>query len=121
MAHQTYQACIEACHACATACDHCFASCLQEQDVKMMARCIALDADCAAICRLAAGTMARGSDFAKELCQLCAQVCEACGDECAKHRMDHCQQCAEACRRCAEECLRMSASTGPAGTAATAR
>jgi hypothetical protein len=108
MAHQTHQACIEACNACATACDHCFASCLQEQDVKMMAR-FALVADCAALCRLAAGYMARGSDLAKQICQQCAQVCEACADECARHGLDHCQACAEACRRCAQECRAMAA------------
>lgn len=75
----------------------------------MMARCIALDADCAAICRLAAGYMARGSELARQICQQCAQVCEACADECARHRMDHCQACAEACRRCAQECRAMAA------------
>lgn len=108
MAHQTYETCIEACNACASACDHCAIACLQEQDVKMMARCITLDIDCAAICRLAAGYMARDSAFAKPLCQLCAQVCQACGDECAKHPTDHCQACAEACRRCAEVCRSMA-------------
>lgn len=109
MAHQIYQACIDACNACATACDHCFAACLQEQDANSMARCIALDADCAAICRLAAGFMARGSELAQQLCQQCAQVCQACADECARHPMDHCQACAQACRRCAEECRAMAA------------
>ena len=58
MAHQTHQACIEACNASRRRATTVFASCLREQDdVKMMARCIALDADCAAICRLAAGYM----------------------------------------------------------------
>lgn len=109
MAHQKYASCVEACNACADACDHCSTACLQEPDVKMMARCIALDIDCAAICRLAAGAMARDSEFAKQVCQLCATVCEACGDECAKHQNAHCQECAQACRRCAEECRRMSA------------
>jgi len=106
--HQTHQACVQACNACADACDHCASACLQEPDVKMMARCIALDMDCAAICRLAAGFMARGSDSAKALCAICADICDRCGEECGKHQHDHCQQCAEACRRCAEECRRMA-------------
>ena len=93
MAHQENQACIEACSDCANACDYCATACLQEQDVKMMVRCVALDVDCAAICRLAVACMARGSDFAEHVCQLCAQVCRACGNECAKHKHDHCQQC----------------------------
>jgi hypothetical protein len=73
----------------------------------MMARCIALDIDCAQICRLAAGYMARGSEFAGTICQACAEICDACADECAKYQVGHCQECAQACRRCADECRRM--------------
>ena len=109
MPHQQFQSCIDACQSCAIACDHCAASCLQETDVKKMARCIALDIDCAEICRLAAAYMARGSPLAGEVCETCALVCEACGEECAKFEMEHCRECAEACRRCAEECRRMAA------------
>lgn len=109
MAHEMNQSCIDACNACANACDHCSAACLQEPNMKAMVRCISLDMDCGAMCRMAASYMARGSTFAKQLCQLCAQVCQACGEECAKHDMDHCQTCAQACRTCAEECRRMAA------------
>lgn len=108
MAHQQYQSCIEACYDCAAACDHCAMSCLQEQDVNMMARCIALDMDCAQLCRMAAAYMARGSEFATGICQMCADICDACGDECARHQMNHCQECAQACRGCADECRRMA-------------
>lgn len=108
MSHEQFKSCIDACYACAAACDHCAAACLQEDDVKMMARCIALDMDCAQICRMAASYMARGSEFAKAICQACADVCQTCGDECAKHQMGHCQECAQACHRCAEECRRMA-------------
>lgn len=109
MAHTTHQACIDACNACASACDHCATACLQEPGVAAMARCIALDMDCAALCRLAAGFMARGSHHAQEVCRLCADLCEACGTECGRHSHDHCQDCAQACQRCAEECRRMAA------------
>lgn len=109
MSHQEHASCIAACNACADACDHCATACLAEDHVKMMARCIALDIDCAAICRLAAGYMARGSEFASAVCALCADICQACGDECARHQHPHCQECAAACRRCAEECRRMAA------------
>lgn len=107
---QQYQSCITACNACADACDMCAAACLKEEDVKKMARCIALDIDCAQICRLAASVMARGGEAAAAFCQLCAQVCEMCGEECGKHQMQHCQDCAAACRRCAQECRQMGAS-----------
>lgn len=108
MAESRYAACIEACNACADACDRCAAACLREEDPKPMARCIALDMDCAAICRLAAAYMARDSENAEALCALCNEICEACGGECGMHDMDHCKACAEACRRCAEECRRMA-------------
>ncbi len=99
-----FKPCIEACSACADACDYCAASCLHEEDVEKMSRCIALDMDCAEICRAAAGYMSRGSEFSNALSRLCAEICEACAAECAKHPMDHCQACAEACRRTVEAC-----------------
>jgi hypothetical protein len=108
MAPSRYAACIEACNACATACDRCAAACLGEDDPKPMARCIAFDIDCAALCRLAAGYMARDSEFAASVCAVCAELCEACSGECETHDMDHCKACAAACRRCADECRRMA-------------
>lgn len=106
--HQSaYAECIQACEQCANACDHCATACLSEADVGAMARCISLDMDCAALCRLAAGYMARGSEMAYALCQCCADVCDACGDECGKHAHEHCQACARACKQCADACRRM--------------
>ncbi|MDB5763941.1 MAG: four-helix bundle copper-binding protein [Herminiimonas sp.] len=124
MAQQQYESCIEACNTCADACDNCAASCLQEPDPKAMARCIALDMDCAQICRLAASYMSRNSESASAICQTCAEICEACGEECSKFQMEHCQKCAQACRRCADECRRMAGvaagSQRGMGTGATA-
>jgi hypothetical protein len=108
MAHEHFKSCIDACNDCALACDHCASACLKEPDVTKMARCIQLDIDCAQACRLAVAYMARGSEFAADVCDLCATVCEACAQECAKHPMAHCQDCAKACRRCAQECRRMA-------------
>lgn len=108
MPHDPYQLCIDACDACAAACDRCAVSCLEERDVRSMGRCVELDIDCAQICRLAAGYMARGSEFAHTMCQVCADVCEACAQECAQHPMDHCQECAKACRACAQACREMA-------------
>lgn len=107
MTQQQFQSCIDACNLCADACDYCAASCLKEPDPNSMARCIALDIDCAQICRLAASFMARGSELTNTICQTCAEICDACGDECSKHQMQHCQDCAATCRRCADECRRM--------------
>jgi len=106
---QAYKTCIDACLECAAACDHCAASCLREVDVNQMAKCIRLDMECAAICRTAAQLMSIESDYANAVCQLCADVCNACASECKKHDMDHCQKCAWACSNCAEECASMIA------------
>jgi Domain of Unknown Function (DUF326) len=73
-----------------------------------MSRCIALDMDCAAMCRLAAGLVARDSDFASDVCRVCAEICTACADECVQHPHEHCQACAHACRRCAAACRTMA-------------
>ncbi|MEP6969833.1 MAG: four-helix bundle copper-binding protein [Betaproteobacteria bacterium] len=104
MPHRKFNACIEACNTCSVACNDCAASCLQESDVKMMARCIAHDMDCAQACVFAASVIARGSAHCRSVCTLCAEICEACASECAKHEAKHCQWCAKACRACAAEC-----------------
>ena len=121
MSHQQLASCIEACNACAAACEHCSTACLDEKDPKAMARCIRLDLDCSAICRLAAAAMARGSEQVSAICALCAEICEACAEECGHHQMDHCQDCATACRRCAQACRSMTQASGSsAGQGATA-
>jgi hypothetical protein len=108
MTNNQMETCVGACNACADACDACSTACLSEPDIKMMADCIRLDLDCAAICRLASGFMARGSARARDVCRVCAMICDACAAECAKHKVDHCQRCAEACRVCAAECRKMA-------------
>jgi hypothetical protein len=108
MKPEAYRDAVEACYRCADACDRCAAACLLEDDVKAMARCIALDVDCADLCRLAAAMMARDSEHAVPVARLCAELCETCGEECAGHDMDHCRACAEACRGCAKACRAIS-------------
>lgn len=120
MLQNQFQSCIKACYECAEACDTCAAACLQESDPKMMARCIMLDDECAAVCRLAAQMMSRSSEHANLLCQLCADICDACAQECGSHQHQHCQDCAAACRRCADECRRMTQSISGQRTSAGA-
>ena len=105
MSTPLYQSCIDACITCADACTRCAAACKAEPNHEMLARCMALDKDCAEFCRLAAAFLARDSEFIDLICQDCAEICDACAEECSGHDMEHCQQCAEACRQCAEECL----------------
>jgi hypothetical protein len=105
MSHEQNQGLINALAKCAAECSHCFTACLGEQDVKMLARCIKLDVDCAEICKLAISFVSRGSEHSQHILNECAEICNACAEECEKHvHMEHCIQCAEACRLCAEQC-----------------
>ena len=107
MAHEQYKSCIDACNQCAEVCDYCEAACLKEREVAKLARCIQLDIDCAELCRMAVSYMSRESDYAADVCELCAVLCDACARECAGHSMRHCQDCAASCKRCADECRRV--------------
>jgi Domain of Unknown Function (DUF326) len=107
MMNLTQKACVEACNACYVSCLECAAACLKETDVTPQARCIALDLECAEICRLCTSSMARGGEHMKTICALCAQACNTCATECAKHTHEHCKQCAQACKRCAAACEAM--------------
>lgn len=105
MSHEKHQKTIQLLNDCAAACNHCTTACLDEQDVQMMVKCIKLDIDCAQICSLTASLLGRGSAHGEHLMKECAEICNACADECEKHtHMEHCKKCAEACRACAEEC-----------------
>lgn len=106
MSHKENSTLLQLLGECAAACDHCATACLGEENVKMMARCIALDMDCAQICSLTAAFVARGSEHAAHLLAECAEICAACARECENHadRHDHCRECAEACRKCEEAC-----------------
>lgn len=105
---ERYQECIEACLDCIKACNHCFAACLAENDPGMMAGCIRLDRECADICSFAIQAMTRSSPFTADIMALCASVCEACGQECARHDLEHCRECAKACEACAVLCRKMA-------------
>ena len=107
--YPAYQVCINACLHCAALCNHCALSCTTEEDIKMMARCIQLDMECAAICYATANLMSLDSEKAIAICGICADVCEACANECRLHDNEYCRQCANACTACAAECKNIAA------------
>ncbi|WP_269510784.1 four-helix bundle copper-binding protein [Burkholderia sp. IMCC1007] len=103
-----YDTCMAACDACAHACDACTAGCITEPDAHVLAACIALDIDCAQLCRFASGAMARRSTLAPQVCALCAHACDRCAAECRQHAHEHCRRCALACDACAAMCRAMA-------------
>lgn len=105
---QKYQACIDACADCIVACKDASSEDLKEDDIAMMARTIKLEHDCAAVCILAMQSMASDSEFVKQICTLCVEICNTCADECDKYNyMEQSSVCADTCRKCAIECAKI--------------
>jgi len=77
-----------------------------EEDMKT---CHLLCLDCLAVCNACVQLMAGQSDYAGKVCNICAELCQRCADECAKFDSATCQQCAEKCQTCADTCSRMAA------------
>jgi hypothetical protein len=84
---------------------------MMEEDLKCRSVQIILLRDCADICSLTARYVACNTFFARNAAALCADICEACGCECAKFPDQMSQNCAQVCFNCARHC-RMFASMG---------
>lgn len=104
------QRCIENCLACATVCEQTIAHCLAKGGKHAAPEHVRLLIDCAELCRTSATLMTRGSDFHRQHCALCADVCHACEESCEEFPDDpQMKACADACRTCAGSCRRMGA------------
>ena len=75
MIQTKFQSCIEACLKCVAICNQCAIACLNEDDVAHVKKCIQLDLECAAICQAAANVLSLDGKFSKEICKLCADIC----------------------------------------------
>lgn len=64
--------------------------------------------DCSDICGLSARTISRGSYFSKVFADVCAEVCNSCGNECLKYPDEMSQHCARVCFECAKHCRRFA-------------
>jgi hypothetical protein len=88
--------------------------------VKSLTQCIRTCLDCADVCAatgsLASRCTGTNEIVLKTMLDACAQACQLCGEECAKHASmhEHCKVCAEACRRCEQACQAASSSITPA-------
>lgn len=61
---------------------------------------------CADICRTSADFMLCGSPLHTHTCAICAEVCDACAQDC--EQIGGMDECVAACRRCAQSCDQMS-------------
>lgn len=85
---------------CYSICSSCARMCIEEG----MKNTAVLCSDCADVCALAIKLHSNDSEFSEKIMRLCSDVCERCGNECAKNEMEHCQQCSEICKECAKAC-----------------
>ncbi len=101
---------IEAVLHCGQACTACADSCLSEEMVAELTKCIRLNLDCADVCDATARVLSRQHEYdanvTRPLLEACRAACKSCGDECERHAdmHGHCRICAEACRRCEQAC-----------------
>ncbi len=100
LVHEQYQSSFDIALKCAVECEHCAEACMGQTD---MVKCARTCLDCAEICRTISTYIVRGSRFISDLARTCAEICQACADECSSHDMKHCQKCAQACRDAVKE------------------
>lgn len=106
------QTCIQDCQNCAEVCLETTMHCLTMGGEHAAPDHIRLMLDCAEICQTSANFMIRGSEFHGSTCGVCAEVCTACAESCAKFQDDQeMQRCAEMCRQCARSCQEMASMT----------
>ena len=99
------EACIDACLSCQKTClGMAMTHCLEMGGEHVAPPHFRMMIDCATICATAADFMLHKSQFHCEMCGLCAKVCTACADDCAK--LDGMEDCITACRACAEHCAK---------------
>lgn len=85
---------------CMGACSACSKLCIEEGHKKTAILC----EECSDICSLTAKLVAKNSEFADHMLEICARACKKCADACGKMDAPHCQECAETCWECAEAC-----------------
>lgn len=106
---QSMEQCIQNCLDCARICMETLTYCHEQGGKHTEPGHLKLLMDCSEICQISAHFMLRGSEFHKQTCAVCADVCERCAQDCERFGDDaQMQTCAQVCRRCTESCRQMS-------------
>lgn len=104
---ETIQSCIQECQVCHNYClEGAMNRCLETGGKHVAPEHFRLMLDCAAICQIAADFMLRGSANHAQVCNICADICEACEQSC--NNLGDMEECAKACRSCADSCRQMA-------------
>ena len=99
--------CIELCWSCRDTCQSIlFNYCLQHghnapDHVRVMM-------DCIQACQTSADFMTRNSPLHAATCRACSEVCDACANSCEAMEDEEMKRCAEICRECADSCRSMA-------------
>ena len=102
------QECIQACQDCHSEClRHATQHCLEVGGAHVEPKHFGLMLSCTEICQTSANMMLMGAAHHREVCGVCASICDACAASCEK--LDDMESCVQACRRCAESCRKMAA------------
>ena len=84
--------CIEACLDCSQTCTACADACLSEDMVAELTKCIRTCTDCSDVCDTTGRVLSRHTGYdanlTRAVLEACAAACKACGDECARPRLD---------------------------------
>ncbi|ERJ12033.1 four-helix bundle copper-binding protein [Haloplasma contractile] len=81
---------------------------LRRQDIQRRLKQLDLLRDCADVCGTTVKFIASGSRFARNMAAQCAEICERCGNECARFPDRESRRCARICLHCARECRRFA-------------
>ncbi len=94
-----FEACIDACNVCVAECNQCVVAIA---DVPNMQDCLKACYDSVEECLACLEDLVAGSSAR---CLSCADACDRCAAECAKHDTNpDCQEALAACQKCSKEC-----------------
>jgi hypothetical protein len=99
--------CIELCRRCHLVClNMATGHCLEKGGAHVEPAHLKTMFACAEICQTAANLMIMGSDLHRQVCAVCADICDACLTSCRK--LDEMEECIFACERCKASCEAMT-------------
>src|SRR5258707_14702522 len=102
------QHCIHECEKCHDMCVQMIAHCLRKGGRHADPDHITTLLDCVDMCAASVAFMLRDSARSRRLCEVCAEVCDACARSCATFvDDDEMKRCEAECHRCAEACRQM--------------
>src|SRR5258707_15173235 len=98
---------IELCTQCHTIClTMAMTHCLETGGEHVRPQHFRLMMDCAEVCATTADLLAHKSQFHRQMCGLCVEVCTACANDCMT--LEGMEECIAACFACAEACREMA-------------